>query len=102
MNALGRLADANVAVELLTTHDLSRARILASQIEGLNAQRRLLCDQVFQAAQAQVERTPQLLEEAALVLMHPQWPAGTRRAPAFDPHHHAATWPERFHGLQGL
>ncbi len=76
LNALGRLADANVAVELLTTHDLSRARILASQIEGLNAQRRLLCDQVFQAAQAQVERTPPLLEEAALVLMHPQWPAG--------------------------
>lgn len=76
LNALGRLADANVAVELLTTQDLSRARILASQIEGLNAQRRLLCDQVFQAAQAQIERTPQLLEDAVLILTHPQWPAG--------------------------
>lgn len=76
LNALGRLADANVAVELLTTQDLSRARILASQIEGLNAQRRLLCDQVFQAAQAQIERAPQLLEDAVLVLAHPQWPAG--------------------------
>ena len=76
LNALGRLADANAGVELLTTQDLGRARILASQIEALNAQRRLLCDQVFQAAQAQIERTPQLLEDAALVLTHPQWPAG--------------------------
>lgn len=76
LNALGRLSDANVAVELLTTQDLSRACILASQIEGLNARRRLLCDQVFQAAQAQIERTPPLLEDAALVLTHPQWPAG--------------------------
>ena len=76
LNALGRLADANVAVELLTTDDLGRARILATELEGLNAQRKLLCDQVFQAAQAQIERDPSLLERAALVLSHPTWPAG--------------------------
>ena len=76
LNALGRLADANVAVELLTTHDLGRARILATELEGLNAQRKLLCNQVFQAAQAQIERDPSLLEHSALVLSHPAWPAG--------------------------
>jgi single-stranded-DNA-specific exonuclease len=76
LNALGRLADANVAVELLTAHDLGRARILATELEGLNAQRRLLCNQVFQAAQAQIERDPALLEHSALVLSHPAWPAG--------------------------
>ena len=76
LNALGRLADANVAVELLTTDDLGRARILATELEGLNAQRKLLCNQVFQAAQAQIERDPPLLERAALVLSHPTWPAG--------------------------
>jgi len=76
LNALGRLADANVAVELLTTDNLSRARILATELEGLNAQRKLLCDQVFQAAQAQIERDPSLLEHSALVLSHPSWPAG--------------------------
>ncbi|MGD1992963.1 MAG: DHH family phosphoesterase, partial [Anaerolineae bacterium] len=37
LNALGRLDDANVAVELLTTEDLARARVLASMLEGLNA-----------------------------------------------------------------
>jgi single-stranded-DNA-specific exonuclease len=76
LNALGRLSDANAAVELLTTQDSGRARVLASQLEGLNAQRQLLTNQVFQAAQAQIERTPSLLDHAALVLAHPRWPAG--------------------------
>ena len=41
LNALGRLGDANLAVELFTTDDWGRARILAAQLEGLNNQRRL-------------------------------------------------------------
>ncbi len=76
LNALGRLADSNPAVELLTTGDPVRARILAQQLEALNARRKLLTDQVFQGALAQIERTPALLEHAALVLGHPGWPAG--------------------------
>lgn len=76
LNALGRLADANWIVEFLTTDDLSRARILASTLEGLNAQRKLLTDQIFQAAIAQIEVDPSLLDEPALVLSHPTWPSG--------------------------
>jgi single-stranded-DNA-specific exonuclease len=76
LNALGRLDDANPIVEFLMTDDVTRARILATELEGLNAQRKLLCDQVFQAAQAQVERDPSLLDYAALVLSHPTWPGG--------------------------
>lgn len=76
LNALGRLADANAAVELLTTGDLARARILATELEGLNARRKLLVNQVTQAARAQIERDPSLLESAALVLSHPTWPGG--------------------------
>ncbi len=76
LNALGRLADANVAVEFLTTGDLERARIYAAQLEGLNAQRRLLSDQVYDGAQAQIDRDPSLREHAALVLAHPAWHAG--------------------------
>lgn len=76
LNALGRLADANRAFEFLTTYDLSRARLLAAELEGLNAQRKLLSDQVLQACQSQIERDPTLLGEAALVLSHPSWPAG--------------------------
>jgi single-stranded-DNA-specific exonuclease len=76
LNALGRLADANVAVDFLTTDDPLRARIVAHELESLNAQRKLLTDQVLQAALAQIERDPSLLREAALVLGHPAWPAG--------------------------
>jgi single-stranded-DNA-specific exonuclease len=76
LNALGRLDDANVIVEFLTTTDLTRARILASQLEAHNARRKLLCDQVFAAAHAQLEENPALLDSAALVLGHATWPTG--------------------------
>ena len=76
LNALGRLGDAQVAVELLSTQDRTRARILAAELEGLNAQRKLLVDQVMRAALAQIERDPSLLEHSALVLTHPSWPGG--------------------------
>jgi single-stranded-DNA-specific exonuclease len=76
LNALGRLGDANLAVEFLTTDDVPRARVLATTLEGLNAERKRLTDQIFQGALAQIERDPSLLEHAALVLAHPAWPAG--------------------------
>jgi single-stranded-DNA-specific exonuclease len=76
MNALGRLQDANPIVELLTTSDVGRARILALELEGINAQRKLLCDQVYQATQAQLSVDPKPLDYPVLVLSHPTWPAG--------------------------
>lgn len=76
LNALGRLDDANPAVEFLTTSDPDRARVLAIHLEGLNARRRLLTAQVLHGAQQQVERDPGLLENAVLVLANPAWPAG--------------------------
>ena len=76
MNAIGRLDDANQMVELLTTSDEGRARLLALQLEGMNAQRKLLTDQVFQAAQAMLSQEPELLDLPVLVLSHPAWPAG--------------------------
>lgn len=74
LNALARLADAAQAVEFLLTDDPIRARILAAEMESLNVQRRLLSEQVAQAAQAQVERDPALLDRAVLLLSHPAWP----------------------------
>ncbi|HRJ76393.1 MAG TPA: single-stranded-DNA-specific exonuclease RecJ, partial [Anaerolineales bacterium] len=76
LNALGRLGDANPAVELLITNDSARARVLATQIEGLNAQRRLLTSQVYQSAEAQLKENPKLLDEPAIVLSNPSWPGG--------------------------
>ncbi|HJS18870.1 MAG TPA: single-stranded-DNA-specific exonuclease RecJ, partial [Anaerolineales bacterium] len=76
LNALGRLSDANPAVELLTTRDAARARVLAAQIEGLNAQRRLLTSQVYEAAETLLRENPNWLTEPAIVLSHQNWPGG--------------------------
>ena len=76
LNALGRLGDANPAVELLTTSDPVRARVLATQLEGLNTQRQLLCNQVTRAAEAQLRADPSLQAQPVLVLGHPAWPGG--------------------------
>lgn len=76
LNAIGRLGDAALAVELLTTNDLTRARIIASQIETLNNQRRMLTEQVYAAAQGQIAKDSSLLDSAALVLSSPHWHAG--------------------------
>jgi len=50
LNALGRLADAAGGVELLLTRDPIRARTLATEMEGLNAQRQWLTKQIADAA----------------------------------------------------
>ncbi len=76
LNALGRLSDANPAVELFTTSDPARARLLALDLEGLNARRKLLTDQVYQGTLAQLEQDPSLLEHNVILLWHSDWPAG--------------------------
>ncbi len=76
LNAAGRLADANFIVELLTTRDLTQARIWAAELEGLNARRQHLCDLVEKGAEALLERKPELLDLPALVLEHSAWHPG--------------------------
>ena len=76
MNALGRLEDATVSVELLTTRDAIRAGQLAAKLERLNQERRLLTSQTTRAANEMIERDPSLLNFNALVLAHPNWHAG--------------------------
>ena len=55
LNAVGRLADPQLAVELLTTTNSDRALELAERCEQLNRQRRELCDGIEAEAQALVE-----------------------------------------------
>jgi len=76
LNALGRIDDANVIVDFLTTTDLTQARIFASELEALNDRRKMLGEQVFAAAQDQIAQNPALLEDAVLVLAAPEWPVG--------------------------
>lgn len=76
LNAIGRLSDANPMVDFLLNQDEVQARVTATRLEGMNAERKLLCDQVFRGAQAQLEAHPELLELPILVLNHPEWHPG--------------------------
>ena len=76
MNALGRLEDATLAVELLTTTDALRAGQLAAKLERLNQQRRLLTSQTTATALEMLERNPALLDYNAVILAHPNWHRG--------------------------
>ncbi len=66
INAVGRLGDPQLVVDLLTTNDQEQALELARQCEQLNRQRRDLCDAIEAEARALVEadgeqRSPFLL-----------------------------------------
>jgi single-stranded-DNA-specific exonuclease len=66
INAVGRLGDPQLVVDLLTTNDRDQALELARQCEQLNRQRRDLCDAIEAEARALVEadgehRSPFLL-----------------------------------------
>ncbi|MFV1859647.1 MAG: single-stranded-DNA-specific exonuclease RecJ [Anaerolineales bacterium] len=76
LNSLGRLGDANRAVGFLTTDDSAAAQSMAEELEGLNARRKLLAEQVLQAATSRIEREPALRETPAIVLDHSEWPEG--------------------------
>lgn len=76
LNAAGRLDDARLVVELLTTTDEEQAQTLALRLDGLNRQRQLYERQILAAAQSQIEQDPSLLDWHALVLHHPNWHPG--------------------------
>jgi len=76
LNALGRLGDANRAVEFLTTNNKNSARIIALELEALNVQRQILTEDVFQNAILQISQDPTLDKYAAIVLSGKSWPVG--------------------------
>ncbi len=76
LNALGRLGDANSAVDFLLSNDLKFTHEFARQLETLNLERKMLSDQVFQAANAQVASSREIQDAPVIVLNHPAWPNG--------------------------
>jgi single-stranded-DNA-specific exonuclease len=58
INAVGRIGDPQMIIELLTTDDPAIAKTRADQCEQINQKRRQLCEQIEQEAIALVENTP--------------------------------------------
>jgi single-stranded-DNA-specific exonuclease len=76
LNAIGRLADANPVVEMLTSDDSALIAEQVNELEGLNQKRRFLTTQVYEAAQKKIEEDASLLKYAALVISGEGWHTG--------------------------
>jgi single-stranded-DNA-specific exonuclease len=76
INAAGRLQQARLAVELLTTSDEHKARQLATHLDKLNKDRRGLETRILKQAKKQVAEHPEWDDAAALVLASSDWHAG--------------------------
>lgn len=76
INAAGRLGQARLAVELLTTNDSERAAALASYLDGLNEERRTIERKMLKQAKELVAERPEWQDQRALVLAHEEWHSG--------------------------
>ncbi|WP_166819832.1 single-stranded-DNA-specific exonuclease RecJ [Thalassoroseus pseudoceratinae] len=76
LNAAGRLGQARLAVELLTTTNRDRATQLAQYLEELNRNRRTVERRIFKSAKEMVEAKPEWEDHHALVLADASWHAG--------------------------
>jgi single-stranded-DNA-specific exonuclease len=76
LNAAGRLGQARLAVELLTTESDDRAKALADHLDNLNKHRRQVERKMFKQAKELVVQNAQWKTDGALVLAHHDWHAG--------------------------
>ncbi|MGQ0637036.1 MAG: single-stranded-DNA-specific exonuclease RecJ [Planctomycetaceae bacterium] len=76
INAAGRLGQARLAVELLTTDNGDRAAMLATYLEEQNKARQTIERRMFKQARELLESHPQFLDRPAIVLASGEWHAG--------------------------
>lgn len=77
INAVGRLADPQIVIELLTTENMGIALERAMQCEQINQRRQQLCEEIEQEAIAWCENSNiDLKKERVLVVVQPGWHHG--------------------------
>ena len=77
INAVGRIADPQIAIELLTTSDMGLALERAMQCEQINRHRQELCAQIEQEAIAHIEQSQIDLQlTRVLAIVQPGWHHG--------------------------
>lgn len=75
INAVGRIADPQVVIDLLTTDDPGVALERAMQCEQINRQRQLYCEEIEQEAIA-LSETFDVQDDRVLVVINPGWHHG--------------------------
>jgi single-stranded-DNA-specific exonuclease RecJ len=77
INAIGRIADPQIVIDLLTTDDEGRALELAMKCEQINRLRQELCEAIEQAAIEWCEESQvDLLSDRILLVVQPDWHHG--------------------------
>ncbi|MFH1502024.1 MAG: single-stranded-DNA-specific exonuclease RecJ [Candidatus Eisenbacteria bacterium] len=76
LNAAGRLGDAAVGVELLTTDDEETAAAIARKLDGENKERRSLETGVFDDAKRMLDEASDLDSRRSIVLWSQEWHPG--------------------------
>ena len=77
INAIGRLADPQIVIELLTTTDAGVALERAMQCEQINQKRQQLCEQIEKEAIAFIEQNHlDLQQQRVLAIVQPDWHHG--------------------------
>ena len=76
INAAGRLGQARLAVELLTTENAERATKLAEYLDTLNNNRKTVERRILEQAREMVSENPEWEKHKTLVLAHHDWHPG--------------------------
>lgn len=77
INAVGRISDPQIVIDLLTTDDMGVALEKARQCEEINQKRQRLCEEIEQEAVAWCEQSQiDLQQERVLVVVQPNWHHG--------------------------
>ena len=77
INAIGRIADPQIIIELFTTEDEGQALELAMKCEQVNKLRQRLCELIEQEAIAWCEQSGiDLQKERVLLIVQPEWHHG--------------------------
>lgn len=73
LNAVGRLQDANLAVQLLLTEDETQAEEMAQEVQQLNIQRQQIVSQIVKEAEAMMENPE---EQGVIIVAKEGWNEG--------------------------
>ena len=76
INAAGRMGDASTAVKLLIAKDEPEAKLMARELESINAKRRNTDTTTMNEAVEQIEEQLNMDRISALVLFNPDWHLG--------------------------
>ncbi|MBN8191090.1 single-stranded-DNA-specific exonuclease RecJ [Bacillus sp. NTK074B] len=76
INAVGRLGDADPAVDLMLTEDTEEAKALAEEIDGLNKERQAIVAQMTEEAVEMVENDFPLRDNSVLIIGKEGWNPG--------------------------